>query len=312
MLPWRHIAGLRIGLVIIMGAVLPIIGLDTNAADPIRTGEIVLKGCRVKIIDQIPLASDRAGVLSEMNLREGDPITARQRVARIRDDVIQAQFAVAQQKAEYTADVVAKEKSYQIAQNEYRQAANANRETARTVPEIEVERLKLATELAIAETEKAKHELQIHRLERDQASAELQAYGITAPFSGVVTKIFKKRGEAVRQGDPVIELTSTERIRVDGWLELPDSFRVSQGMPVKVQLDIENYDLPEEKQVFDGRVTFVDVVVEPTGEKVRISAEVVNHDNILRAGLTARMTIVPGKTTVVAPVSGTAKSRLVD
>lgn len=283
-----------------------------NAAEAPRTGDIVLQGCRVKIIDQIPLASDRAGILSEMNLREGDPVTARQRVARIRDDVVQAQFAIAQQKAEYVADVAAKDKSYLIAQNEYRQAVNANRETARTVPEIEVERLKLAMELASAEVEKAKHELQVHRLERDQASAELQAYGILAPFGGVVTKVFKKRGEAVRQGDPVIEITSTERVRVDGWLELPDSFRVSQGMPVKVQLDIENYDLPEEKQVFDGRVTFVDVVVEPTGEKVKISAEVVNHDNILRAGLTARMTVVPGKTAVVTPVSGTAKSRLID
>ncbi len=288
------------------------VGLSAPAADQPRVADIVLRGCRVKIIDQIPLASDRAGVLSEMNLREGDPITARQRVARIRDDVIQAQFVIAQQNAEYVADVAAKEKSYLIAQNEYRQAVNANRDTARTVPEIEVERLKLATELALAEVEKAKHELQVHRLERDQASAELQAYGITAPFSGVVTKVFKKRGEAVRQGDPVIEITSTERVRVDGWLELPDSYRVSQGMPVKVQLDIENYDLPEEKQVFDGRVTFLDVVVEPTGEKVRISAEVVNHDNILRAGLTARMTIVPGKSAAVTPVSGSAKTRLMD
>ncbi|MDP1797583.1 MAG: HlyD family efflux transporter periplasmic adaptor subunit [Planctomycetaceae bacterium] len=277
------------------------------ATEPKRTGEIVLVGCRVKIIDQIPLASDRAGVLSEMNLREGDPITGRQRVARIRDDVIQAQLAIAEQKANYTAEVSAKDKAYLIAVNEYRQAVNANRETARTVPEIEVERLKLAAELASFEIEKAKQDLQVHKLERDQASAELQAYGITAPFSGVVTKIFKKRGEAVRQGDPVIELTSTERVRVDGWLELPDSFRVSQGMPVKVQLDIENYDLPEEKQIFDGRVTFVDVVVEPTGEKVKISAEVVNHDNILRAGLTARMSIIPGTAAVVTPVSGTAK-----
>ncbi len=289
------------------------VAFSAHAAEPSAKGEIVITGCRVKIIDQIPLASDRAGVLFEMNLREGDPITGRQRVARIRDDVIQAQFAIAQQKAEYTAEVSAKEKAYLIAQNEYRQAVDANRDTARTVPLIEVERLKLAAELASFDIEKAKHELQVHRLERDQASAELQAYGITAPFSGVVTKVYKKRGEAVRQGDPVIELTSTERVRVDGWLELPDSYRVTQGMPVKVQLDIENYDLPEEKLVFEGRVTFVDVVVETTAEKVKISAEVVNHDNVLRAGLIARMTIIPTKAIPVAtPVSAPAKSKVSD
>lgn len=304
-----HHAGRRIGLALICGQLLV---AATPAAEPKRPGEIVLMGCRVKIIDQIPLASDRAGVLSEMNLREGDPVTARQRVARIRDDVIQAQLAIAQQKAEYTAEISAKEKSHHLTLNVLRQAQDANRATARTVTQLEMEKMSLDVETAAFEIEKAKHELQVHKLERDQASAELQAYGITAPFSGVVTKVFKKRGEAVRQGDPVIELTSTERVRVDGWLDLPDSFRVSQGMPVKVQLDVENYDLPEEKQVFDGRVTFVDVVVEPTGEKVKISAEVINHDNILRAGLTARMTIVPSKTAVVTPVSGTAKSRLTD
>lgn len=297
-----------IGVLFVFGIVA-----TAGGADPVRKGEITLTNCRVKIIDQIPLASDRAGVLAEMSLTEGSPITARQRVARIRDDVIQAQLAIAQQKAEFTGEVAAKEKARDSAENEYRQALEANRVTARTVTQLELERMKLAADIADSDIQKAKHELQVHRLERDQASAELAAYAITAPFSGIVTKVYKKRGEAVRQGDPVIELTSTDRVRVDGWLELPDSYRVTQGMPVKVQLDLENYDLPEEKLVFDGRITFVDVVVETTGEKVKVSAEVVNHDNVLRAGLIARMTIIPTRTaTAATPVSGTAKPKVND
>lgn len=261
------------------------------ATSSASAADLVLVDCRVKVIDQLPLASDRAGVLADVSFREGDAVTARQRVARIRDDVIQAQLAIAQQKADYTAEVLAKEKAHQISQNVYRQALEANRENPRTVPQLELEKMRLDMELAAFEIERAKHDLQVHKLERDQASAELQAYSILSPVSGIVTKIFKHRGEAVRQGDPVIEITSTDRVKVEGWLTLTESFQVAQGTPVKVQIDIENEDHPIEKQIFEGRVTFVDVVVEPTGKKVKLTAEVINHDNILRAGLMARMTV---------------------
>lgn len=265
--------------------------LVSGMASVARAADLVIPDCRVKIIDQLPLASDRAGVLADMNLREGETVVARQRIARLRDDVIQAQLAIAQQKAEYTAEVFAKEKAHQISQNVYQQALEANRENPRTVPKLELEKMRLDMELASFEIERAKHDLQVHKLERDQAAAELQAYAILSPVSGVVTKIFKHRGEAVRQGDPVIEITSTDRVKVEGWLTLTQSFQVAQGTPVKVQVDIEDEELPIEKQVFEGRVTFVDVVVEPTKGMVKVTAEVINHDNILRAGLKARMTV---------------------
>lgn len=286
--PWQH-------PLMMMLAVL-IFGLSAQADD------LVINDCRVKIIDQLPLASDRAGVLADMNLREGESVVARQRVARLRDDVIQAQHAIAQQKADYTAEVFAKEKAHQISQNVYRQALDANRENARTVPQLELEKMRLDMELAAFEIERAKHDLQVHKLERDHAAAELQAYAILSPVSGVVTKIFKHRGEAVRQGDPVVEITSTDRVKVEGWLTLTQSFQVAQGSPVKVQIDIDDEEHPIEKQVFEGRVTFVDVVVEPTRGQVKVTAEVVNQDNILRAGLKARMTVTPSNSKTAAKV----------
>jgi multidrug efflux pump subunit AcrA (membrane-fusion protein) len=281
------------------------------ASSSVSATDLVLNDCRVKVIDQLPLASDRAGVLADVNFREGETVTARQRVARLRDDVIQAQLAIAQQKADYTAEVSAKEKAHQISQNVYRQALDANRENPRTVPQLELEKMRLDMELASFEIERAKHELQVHKLERDQASAELQAYSILSPVSGIVTKIFKYRGEAVRQGDPVIEITSTDRVKVEGKLTLTQSFQIAQGTPVKVQVDIEDEDHPIEKQVFEGRITFVDVVVEPTSGKVKVVAEVVNHDNILRAGLKARMTVATSnpKTAAKAVIPATPASQ---
>lgn len=259
---------------------------------PPAKNEVLLQDCRIKLIDQLTLAADRNGVVADAPFREGESVTARQRVASLRDEVARAQLAVAQAKAEYTAEISAKEKAYAIALNEHRQALEANRETARTVPILEVERLRLAAEQASFEIEEAKQKLLISKLERDQMQAELSTYAIVAPINGVVTNVFKKRGEAVRQGDPVLELTSTERVRVDGQLSLADAYRVKQGAKVFVQLDVADHDLPGEDRVFEGRVTFVNVEVAQSLKTVKVSADVVNPDNVLRAGLTARMRIL--------------------
>jgi hypothetical protein len=45
--------------------------------------------------------------------------------------------------------------------------------------------------------------------------------------------------------------------------------------------------------VFYGKIVFVDVSAQPVTGQVRVWAEVENRDNILRAGLNARMAINP-------------------
>jgi multidrug efflux pump subunit AcrA (membrane-fusion protein) len=60
-----------------------------------------------------------------------------------------------------------------------------------------------------------------------------------------------------------------------------------------VQLNIPKADLEVEKQTFEGRIGFVDAQSSPGTDKVRVWAEVDNHDNILRGELLATMTIYP-------------------
>jgi multidrug resistance efflux pump len=266
-----------------------------------------LKECRIKLIDQVTLAADQSGIIDFVEPREGDAVMARQKIAGVRDEVAKANLAIARQKAGYTAEIEAKQKAHEIASNEYEQALAANRSQAKTVPQLEVERMRLARELAAFEIQKAQHEHTLNGLSRDLAERELAQFLIAAPFSGVITRVFKHKGEAVRQGDPVLELTSTDRLRVEGWLELPDSFSVSAGCRVKVRLSIPDADLPVEQRVFEGRVSFVDVVVEPVSQRVKVWADVINQDNLLRAGLLADMNIErnpPGRTGSVVRATG--------
>jgi multidrug efflux pump subunit AcrA (membrane-fusion protein) len=105
--------------------------------------------------------------------------------------------------------------------------------------------------------------------------------------------VFKSKGEAVRQGDPIIELSSTKRVRVEGYVNVKDIWNVKRGNRVMVKLDVEDMELEVEKEVFYGKIVFVDVSAQPVTGQVRVWAEVENRDNILRAGLNARMAINP-------------------
>lgn len=262
-------------------------------SQPIRVTE-----CRVKVIDQVTLAADQAGVLEFVESREGDTVAARQRLAGVRDDVAAANLALATAQAEYVAEIEAKQKAHEIAVNEHKQALAANDRQRNTVPQLEVERLRLAIELALFEIEKARHEHHLSILRKELAEKELEQYLIAAPISGVITHVYKHKGEAVRPGDPVLELTSTDRVRVEGWLDLATSLRVTTGDKVRVQLNIPDVDVPVEQRVFDGRVSFVDLVVEPVSQRIRIWADVINQDNLLRPGLDqAVMTIEPSPVT---------------
>ena len=109
----------------------------------------------------------------------------------------------------------------------------------------------------------------------------------------MVTKVLKAKGEAVREGDPILEISSTARVKVEGYVNIKDVWSISQGCRVKVQLDIAEAELPVEKLTFDGRIVFVDVKVQPVTGEIRVWAEVANKDNVLRDGLTSKMTIYP-------------------
>ncbi len=252
---------------------------------------IPLTDCKIKLIEQVMLASDRPGILKFIEPKEGDAVQAKQKIAGLQDDLVQAELAAAEHKATNDIEVRAGEKARDLAVKEYEQAQRANRDVKNTVPMVELHKYKLAAEQSVLEIELAKHELIFSRLQRDLKRTELETFGIRAPFSGVVTKVFKQRGEAVRQGDPILELANTDHVRVEGWLDLEQTWKVSVGNRVLVRLNIPEVDLPIEEVVHEGRVTFVDVTVQPVTRLTRVFAEVVNHDNILRAGLNADMVI---------------------
>lgn len=264
------------------------------------SGAIVLSRCRVAWVDQIVLASDRAGILSFVEPTAGGQVEKRQNVAGLNDAVAQAAFETAKTEAENKIDIEYAKLAAKLAEVEYQRNMAAHKKFPQSVPELELKRLELAAQRARMQITQAEHKLKIAELTRDQRKAELATYRVQTPIAGLIARVLKKRGEAVNQGDPIVELVNTDRVRVEGELEISDAWKVKRGDEVRIQLQIQDVDLPVEKETFIGKVTFVDVTVDSVRRRTRVVAEVENRNDFLRAGLTAQMIILPTPKTSVS------------
>jgi multidrug efflux pump subunit AcrA (membrane-fusion protein) len=286
----KHTGISYLGLLMLLTATS---GADDSTPRSANPRRVRLENCRITLIKHVTLASDRTGILSNVEFQEGDSVTHGIQVASIADEVAKATLAVAEKKATNSVDVNFAKIARDAAEQEFKrlEKANQNAEGARSVSLLELDKARLAADKARLSIEKAEHDLEVDKLDRDVKAAELKTFSVLAEFDGVVTRVFKKKGEAVRQGDPVVEIVNTDKVRIEGRVKLADLRFAKKGAKAIVRLSVEELDLPEEKEVFEGKITFVDLVSDPIDKSTRIYAEVQNRDNILRAGLMAELEI---------------------
>lgn len=274
----------------------PIVGTDqTTGVGAKQAAKVQIEECRIVLIKQVTLACDRSGVLKSVPFQEGERVEAKSQVALIHDEVAKASLAVARQKAKSDVDVQFNKAARDSADLEYRKSVKANEDSAKknivAVAQNEIEKLKLVLTKSVFAIEQAENELLLNQLSAEQAQAELETFSVIAPFDGVVARVFKHVGEAVRQGDPIVELVNVDRVRIEARVGLGEIRSVKLKQRVKVRLVDPEFTLPEESEEFWGEVMFVDLTVDPVSRETRVWAEVDNRDNILRAGLLAEMVI---------------------
>lgn len=281
---------------------------ETEPAEQVtrEPGAVTLPKCSVKLIDSVTLASDRPGLIAHVEPKEGDLVRKGQEIVSLKDELAVALFNVAKQKAENDVNKRFAEKSAAVAKAEWEKMLQSNQKVPGSIPSIEVERTKLNYEKGILQGEQAAHEQAVAVLEMEKAEAELKTYKIEAPFDGEVRKVLKHKGEAVTQGTPILELISTRSVRVEGYLPIEDFYSVRKGDPVEVRLDIPDKDLEIEKEIFEGKVYFIDKTVSPVTHGARVWAEVQNPKAGLIEGLYAKMTIRHGRKEAGGTVKKTA------
>jgi multidrug efflux pump subunit AcrA (membrane-fusion protein) len=263
-----------------------------------QAGSIPASDCAIMLIDEAILASERPGIIAWCELQEGDPVFTGTRVASLKDGVAVAAKASAEHKASNDINERYQQYAWKLAQKELEIAEEANRKLLGTVPRLEIEKLILAAQRGQLAYEQAQFEREANRKLLTESDEQLKTYTVLAPFDGIVSKVHRHRGEAVTQGAPIVEVISTARVKVDGYVTIADSLAVKKGDPVTVDVFVEGLKM----RSFPGKVQLVSPKAQPLLKKVQVTAYVANEDGFMKEGLNARMTISPRRATAARPV----------
>lgn len=257
--------------------------------------EIEVRDCRTSFVNRATLSSERAGVIAAVP-REGELIQKDEIVIRLRDDVPRANLKVAEARAANSTQIQVAQKSALAAAAEYDAAIEANQISSSSnpaFPPTHMTRLRLNAEAAKLEIDAAKHEKELNVLLAEQAQAELQSYWVITQMNGFVTRVFKREGEGVQQGESIIQVVNTASLRIEGYVSVEEATSVELGMPVRVEFTIPNSKTKDLLVTEEGKLGFVDVSVQTLSGVVRVWAEVENKNGQLREGLAAKMFILP-------------------
>lgn len=276
----------------------PASGVDSS-------GQPVLTQCRVAIIEKADVPGREAGVLTQMEAREGLQVKNGELLGQIDDTKVkvlkkvkQKEFEAAAEQANNDVNVRYADKAAGVALREYQKAVAANRTTKGAIAEIEIDKLRLNAQKADLQIEQAQFDMKVAKLtsevklaEVEAADADIEQRRIISPLDGVVVHVYKHVGEWVPPGDPVVQIVRVDRLRIEGFVNSAEfSPAEVDGRPVIVEAELAR----GRKVQFQGKIVFVSPLDQPGGDYL-VWAEVSNRQEnghwLLRPGTTATMTI---------------------
>jgi len=281
-----------VSLVLVLLATLPVMP-KPQIVD--SQGEIILlRRCQAEYRHATPLGAPTAGVLQDCLVELGDKVKAGQVLGRLRDMEQRAEMERAKFEAESLASVHSAESRYTLARTKNRYARDLFRKNAVGKQEYEIAQHEEETARLALEEAKVGHRLA--ELRYRLAEAAVRTREIVSHHDGIVVQINKHPGEGVSAlpHDPIFRVVNAELLRVTGYLDAGDVWRVRSGQSVRVIAESAGPALPIQGEVFTGRVVFVDNEIDPRTRTCRVVAEIKNRKDLLRAGLELQMEVLVG------------------
>jgi multidrug resistance efflux pump len=302
------LAAIAIGTVAIAQQPQRLVKVERDSTNGVPYSPVDTARFRVGFIHDPQVAGQEAGVLVEINVKEGNLVKADERLGKIDDSqpimqgrIAHAEHKAAEEKAKSTVDIEYATKASEVAYVEWEKSKQANVKQPGTVSFIELQRQKLTWERGKLEIKRAESEKVIAGLTADAKKVEIEAAVeavrrrlITSPVDGMVVQVHVQKGEWVKPGDPVVHVVQLDKLKVEGSVELA-RFIPSQILDSPVTIEAT---LQERKVKFDGRIVFVKPIVNTIGE-YQIRAEVENRKEnggwLLFPGMYVDLTIHPRK-----------------
>lgn len=244
-----------------------------RAEAQVWSGELTAVGT-VEAIQGVEVTTEVAGIVSDIDFRNGTSTRAGRTLVRLDTTTEQAEQAalVAQRNAARLA--------YERAQRLIERGATSE-----------------------AELEAARAEWQNLAAQVRQVGTVIEKKRIDAPFSGILGIRQVSLGEFVSPGTPIVSLQQLTPIYVN--FELPERAlrQIDEGLPIEVR------SAAFEDRVFAGRITAIDPDIDERTRSVQVQATLPNADRALRPGMFADVTIDLAGSREVVAVPTTALTR---
>jgi len=153
-----------------------------------------------------------------------------------------------------------------------------------------IEQSQLGVQKALADQSIAKLKVKSAEHESRLAQLALKRHRVDAPIDGIVTKVYRRPGQWVQIGEPVLELVRLDRLRAQGFVkkELAAKLRLLPKIGVE-QEDAVDSDVNANEQPLLGEIVFVMPEVDPVNGDVGFWIEFENPANKVLPGM--RLTI---------------------
>lgn len=215
-------------------------------------------------IYEVDVPAEEAGVLMKLYITDFQQIRADDLIVQIDDRQAKMAVNVAEAKKE-SAEIQMKNNvnvryamaARDVANAEVLQADEANHKVPNTVPVVEYNRLILSRTQATLQIEQAEQEIKVAGENYKVAKAELEAaqldqtkFEVHSPHDGVVMELYRKEGEWLKPGDPILHLVQMNPIRY--------SFRIeSKTPPESIFNQAVTIYVPTLDKTFQGKVTYI-------------------------------------------------------
>ena len=222
-------------------------------------------------VNGVTVSTDLAGIVTDIAFESGSKIHAGDLLVHLDTKQEEAQLHQAQAQRDWTSISLKRDKElvdkHAISQSDYDNAEASHRQAQSAV---------------------------------DQYTALIARKTIRAPFDGVTGIRQVNLGQYLKEGDPIVALQAFDPIYTNFSLPQQDLAKLAVGLKVEVQLDAFG------NEIFNGKITAINSIVDQSTRNVQVQATLPNADYKLRPGMFAKVSVLMNESKTVVAIPATA------
>ena len=227
---------------------LPVSGLPVPSSQ--ANGFLMVDEAQVIFPKDITVAAQADGLITNMFVDAGSIVKGGQPMIEIDSRLVESEVEVSKQelkaaklKASDESNLRFNEASFEVATNEVQisdelLSQNAEDNMANQRKRLELKKAGFSVDVAKIEKQRDLADVDVKNAKLQAANIQSQLRKIPAHWDGIVSEVVKEQFDWVRAGDPILRLTSLEKIRVKGNVKVADSPHLLWNSPARIKISI--------------------------------------------------------------------------